>query len=179
MLNVEIDSAKIQGLNETVQATEKQIKLAFNRAAKATTDMMRRAAKKMMTKGLKLRSGAILKRRIIVKRENHKGLSHFRFWVGLNDLHLEDFKGRATKTGRGIRKGKAYIEGGFFMRTSNGKLIVMQRSTAARHPIDRPSVPIEDEANAIIEEIYRTANKFFLQRYRTELLGMTARNFGA
>lgn len=135
-------------------------------------------AKKLMTEGLKLRSGAVLKRRIIVRRKSNKGLSSFQFWVGVNDLRIEDFKGRASLSGKGVRLGDHFVEGGFFMRTKSGKRLVMQRSSDPRLPVERVTAPIEDEARAIIEKIYREANGFFLKSYRQELLGMIARGYG-
>lgn len=178
MFKTEIDSQGIEAINAQVQATEKQIKLAFNKAATTTTSWMRRTAKQMITQGLKLRSGAVLKRRIIVRRRSSKGLTSFQFWVGVNDLRIEDFKGRASQSGKGVRLGEHFIEGGFFMRTKSGKRIVMQRSADPRLPVERVTAPIEDEARAIIDKIYREANGFFLKSYRQELYGMIARGYG-
>ncbi len=178
MFRTEIEARGIQAINAQVQATEKQIKLAFNKAGASTSSWMRRTAKKLLTQGLKLRSGAILKRRIIVRRRSNKGLSSFQFWIGLNDLRIEDFKGRAVQTGRGIRLGEHFIEGGFFEQTLGIKPLAMKRSRDARLPIERVTMPIEDEASVIVEKIYRQANDFFLKCYRQELLGMIARGYG-
>ena len=177
VFKVEVEDRGILAINAQVHATEMQIKIAFNRAANSTASWMRRTAKTAMTQGLKLRSEAVLKRRIIVRKSSNKGLSSFQFWVAVNDLSVEDFKGRASQSSDGVRVGDHFVEGAFFMRAKSGQRLVMQRSRDPRLPVERVTATIESEARAIVERIYQRADEFFLKCHRKELFGIIARGF--
>lgn len=179
MFELKASGQGLATINAQIGATEKQITVAFNRAAQSTVSWMQRLARSIITQGLKLRSGAVLKPRLVVRRSKRRGLTRLQFWIGLNDLPVEAFKGRPTITGDGVRHGSHVIEGGFFIQVGGGKRLLVRRVADGRLPIARPTIPIEDDAREIVERIYQQADDYFLKRYSQELFGLAARGYGA
>lgn len=175
MLHFDIDWKQLLGVGQELEATDKQVALALNRAMRRTEATLRRISSKGLVKVLQLRSAKVLRNRLksIRLRMSSPGArdQSMGLWYGLNDLPVSSFKGRPKETGAGAEfRGQGY-EGGFVGRSKiKGKQTIFKRVRDARLPVAEQLHPIEDKAVTYIEdEVFDQVLDIFWQHFTRDL----------
>lgn len=183
MIAVELNSKDLQRIADEFAASEKDIRRAFSRALGRTSRKLRTEARKALREGLKLRAASVLKARLRLARYRPRGsgMGASQLWVGLNDLPATAFKGTPRETASGARVGDRQFPGAFVGRgRDSGKKIVFRRRGRKRLPVYAETVPIQDEANAILErEVFAEVDDIMMRNFRAELRARTIYSVGS
>lgn len=176
MIEISIDAAGLARVAAEFGASEAQLRAALKRAENRTAQRLRTMARKALREGLALRSAAVLKARLRLRR-SRVGAS---LWVGLNNLPASAFKGRPRASGGGVSAGGRQFSGAFIGRgQDSGSAQAFRRTGASRLPIEVVTVPIKDEADSILEaQVMREAADSFMQAFVAEVRARTIYGVG-
>lgn len=159
-------------------ATPKQAKLAGIRAAKRTAGTIRRIASKGLKTELGLRNATALRRRIKEYRVDSRWTG-YKVFIGLNDLPVSAFKGRAKKVAGGVMYGEVMLHGAFFVKL-NGGTKIMVRHGKKRWSIGQATIPVGQRAMTFLEDnVYADVNSIFMKHFLDDLRARTILKIGA
>lgn len=180
MLNFEIDSSQIQALTDELEASEKQVRMAFNRALNRTAGTLRRMASTGLRTELQLRTAAAIRKRLkTIKLKRGKNTDDIVLWFGANDLPISAFKGRPRETASGAEFNGQQFDGAFIAKTSKGRQSIFKRKGRARLPIVEQTVPVADKIQVFVEdEIFTEVEAIFFKNFRAELRARTLYGVG-
>lgn len=181
MIELQIDPGQLQAIADEFKASEKDLRRAFSRALSRTSRSLRTQARKELRQGLGLRSAAVLRARLQLKRFRPRGsgMGGAMLWVGTNDMPATAFKGAPRSTPGGAKVGGRQFPGAFVARgRASGKRIVFRRKGSGRLPIVAETVPIDDDADPIVAEVYDQAVERLLQNFRAEVRARTIYKVG-
>lgn len=180
MIRFEIDGSDIRRVARELGASERQVGMSITRSLRRTAGTLRRLAQPALVKGLDLRRGnAIRKRLRDLKMRRKGGAQEIGVWVGLNDLRIGDFKGSPKQTASGAEfRGVSYL-GAFVAKSKSGKLTIFKRKGKGRFPIIEQTAPIKDQADQILEdEVYPDIAEIFMRHFVTDLRARTVFGVG-
>lgn len=172
MLNFDIDWSGLLRIGDELGATEKQVKLALNRAMRRTEATLRRMSSKGLTQELQLRAAGVLRNRLkSIKLKMATSDASMALWYGLNDLPVSAFKGRPSRTSGGASFRGQEFDGGFVGRSKiKGRQTIFKRRGQDRLPVVEQLFPIKDKAEVFIEdEIFTGLEDVFWQHFRRDL----------
>jgi hypothetical protein len=176
VIELQIDERQLQAIADEFAASEKDLRRAFSRALSRTTRRLRTQARKDLRQGLGLRAAAVLRARLRLKRFRPRGsgMGGAALWVGTNDMPATAFKGTPRETPGGARVGGREFPGAFVGRgQDSGKRVVFRRRGRGRLPIYAETVPIDDEADPIVAEVYDQAIDTLMRNFRAEVRART------
>ena len=169
----DIDTDSLRAIGAELQASEKQVRFALNRALHRTADTLRAHASRGLRDELQLRTINLLRKRLKTLRLRMRlGSSDgVQLWFGLNDMPASWFKGRPKATSTGAEKRGHHVTGAFVAKSDvKGRLTLFKRKGKRRLPIEEANLPIEDEAVTFIEdEIFTKTETIFWQHFRRDL----------
>ena len=171
MIRFEIDEADLKRVADEFKATDKQVGQAISRALSRTAATMRKRAQTALAKGLDLRRGNALRKRLKALKLKRKGtIQEISVWFGLNDMKVEDFKGSPKEVGKGATFRNVSYPGGFVARGRRGNRTVFKRKGRGRFPIVEQTVPIADEAMILLEdEVFHDIAQVFGRHFVSDL----------
>lgn len=181
MLDLSIDDKKLRAIADEFEASDEDLRKAYNRALGRTASRMRTMARKAIREGLELRSAAVLKARLRLTRQKPHGdlIGGARLWIGENDMPLRYFKGRMTKTASGVSVAGRSVTGAFIGTGANGATMPFVRKGKGRLPIEAVSVEVQDDVDDILErDVYPEIVEYFFNTFRAEVRARTIYNVG-
>lgn len=182
MLEFDIDGDDLERIAHELGASEKQIKMAFNRALSRTAAALRRMSSTGLRSELELRTAAYIRKRIkqIRLRRSPDGLGSVRLWYGTNDLPVSAFKGRPTAAPGGASfRGQLY-PGGFIQKVKSGRQTIFRRVGDKRLPITEQTVAVKDQIDIFLEDqIFDKLDEIFFKNFRADLRARTIYGVGS
>lgn len=172
MLNFDIDWLGLLRIGDELGASEKQVKLALNRAMRRTEATLRRMSSKGLTQELQLRAATALRKRLkSIKLKMGTGDANMTLWYGLNDMPVSAFKGRPSRTKDGAAFRGHNFEGGFIGRSKvKNRRTIFKRKGEARLPIIEQLYPIKDQAETFIEDrVFAELEDVFWQHFQRDI----------
>lgn len=172
MIHFDIDWSGLLRIGDDLGATDKQVKLALNRAMRRTEATLRRMSSKGLTQELQLRAAAVLRNRLkSIKLKMGASDASMALWYGLNDLPVSSFKGRPSNTSSGAAFRGQDFDGGFVGRSKvKGKQTIFKRRGQGRLPVVEQLYPIKDKAEVFIEDrIFTELEDVFWGHFRRDL----------
>lgn len=172
----DIDIEELEYLQQLHEATEKHMKLAYNRALKRTAVTLRALARRYLKDELKLRNLKALRKRLQqYQLKGGQGMAELKLWFGLNPLPVSALKGRMTQTESGAVFKPAGPSGnqeydGAFLAKVNGKKSIWQRASKRRNSIYEHSVPVHKGLQESIEDdVFEKIPGIFLKHFESDL----------
>lgn len=187
-LDVLVDWQELRAVGDELQATDKQVVYALNRAMRRTATTLYRMAAKGLTKTLHLRAMKVLRKRLRTNLKsgmNKTGKKRVddgvRLWFGLNDLPVSSFKDKPKETGAGAVFRDQEYAGAFVARPKGqSRPTIFKRKGADRLPIVEQLYPIDDKAMKFIEdEIWDDIEDIFWNHFQRDLRARVTYNIGA
>lgn len=171
MLEFDIDIQRLYAVMDELEPTEKQIRLAMNRALNRTAATLRRLSATGLKKEFDLRAVGLLKKRLNALRLKSGGLDVVKLWYGINGMPVSWFKGRARKTSTGASFRNENFEDGFVAKSSvKGRKTVFKRKAEKRLPLVEQLMPIKDQAEVFVEDhIFDKLENIFWQHFTRDL----------
>ena len=179
MMELQIDEAQMRSIADKLGASEEDIKRAHSRALSKTSRALRTQARKALREGLKLRAAAVLNARLKLVRFRPRGrsLGGALLWTGTNDLPARAFKGKPRQTATGAGIGGRSFKGAFVGTGQNSDAkIIFRRKGKARLPVYAETVSIVEEAEPILEDVYRDVAAIFFKNFKSEIRARTIYN---
>lgn len=187
-LNFDIDLKQLREAGAELQASEKQIVFALNRALRRTASTLRTMSARGLKNELQLRTLAMLRKRLKSLKVRSgmnslgggKATEGVQLWYGLNEMPASWFKGRARKTSAGASKRGHEVPGGFIRHSRfQGRQTIFKREGAARLPITEQNLPIEDKATVYIEDnIFDQTEDIFWRHFMRDLRSRVSFSIG-
>lgn len=178
----DIDTDALRAVGAELQASEKQIRFALNRALHRTAAALRTRAARGLKDELQLRTITLLRNRLKTLRARMRmgDGDGVQLWFGLNDMPASWFKGRPKRTAGGAEKRGHEIPGAFVAKSGvKGRLTLFKRSGKKRLPIVEQNLPIQDAAVVFIEdEIFTQTETIFWNHFRRDLAARVKFNIG-
>lgn len=169
-IHFDIDRSQLDQLATELEATPKQVKLAFNAACKRTATTLRTLSARGLAGELQLRTISLLRKRLktLRLRGTDDGVQ---LWYGLNEMPASWFKGRPKETSTGSTLRGQSIEGAFVAKSKfKGRKTIFKRTTKARLHIQEQNLPVQDEATVYIEDkIFDQTEAIFWKNFRRDL----------
>lgn len=171
MLHFDIDAHGLQKIGNELQATEKQVRFALNRALRRTEASLRKLSSKGLTQELQLRTATALRKRLKSVRIRQGKDGSVGLWYGLNPLPASSFKGRASQEDGGAWYGDYYFKDAFVAKSKyKGRNTIFKREGAKRLPITEQGIKISDRAIVFIEdEVFVQTEEIFWNHFRRDL----------
>lgn len=181
MLEVEIDQSNLRKLQHEFGASEKQMILAFNGAARKTIRKCVTVAKREAHSTVGTRTQSIIAKRIKPRIKRGKdGTLFCSIWFGFNDLPPEAFKGKIVQSAQGVIVKEMVFDSAFVAAMSSGKVSAFRRKGAGRLPIEKITVPIIDEFEPIMKnDVWKRWPEIFMAHYERELRARAVYGVGA
>lgn len=156
-------------------AGEEDVRKAMTRALRRTATTLRVMASKRLVPELGLRRAMDLRRRLKPMRariKTHEG--RIGIWVGLNDMGVSHFKGRAREYAGGAKFRDHEFPGAFVAKGQDGRRSVFRRAGTSRFPLVEEVLPIKDRADVILEDdILPDAVEIFMKYFLADLRART------
>lgn len=184
IFNIEMD--EVFNIQKMLNANNKQVRLAMQRALRRTANTLKARSVKYLKDSLQAKNSKKLRQRFrhIVFKKDKNEFGEYKFWFGLNDVPISALKGSVKKLGtRRNRLGgqfspkssllhaQKYHEKAFVARV-NGKRSVFIRRGKKRFPVDEGKVPIAEEiSDHIDDEIFWDMNEIFMHHFEVDLKG--------
>jgi hypothetical protein len=181
MLEFDIDGDDLERIAHELGASEKQIKMAFNRALSRTAAALRRLSSTGLQSELELRTAAQIRKRIkqIRLRRSPSGLGSIRLWYGANDLPVSAFKGRPQASAGGASFRGVQYDGGFVQKNKAGRQTIFRRVGDKRLPIAEQTVPVKDQIDVFLEDrVFDQLDQIFFKNFRADLRARTIYGVG-
>jgi len=180
LLNFDINAVQLQDIINSLQASEKQIRLAVNRAISRTAASLRVRSSKGLQKELQLRSAADIRRRLkTIKVKKSRGTNDLILWFGANDLPISALKGSARKTEEGASFRDKSFSGAFISKNRKGKQTIFKRLQAKRLPVAEQTYPVADKIQTFVEdEIFSELPEIFFKFFEQDLRARTIHGAG-
>lgn len=169
-VSLDIDTSEIARLIGDLGSSEKDVQKAMSRALRRTASALRVRASKRVVPEIGLRKAMEFRRRLRDMRVRiDRGGGEIGIWVGLNDIGVSRFKGRAVRTPGGARFRDTEFAGAFVARY-RGKRSIWKRRGAARFPVEEQKLAIQDRVQIILEdEIFPDAVDTFMKLFMADL----------
>lgn len=179
MLSFDIDSSALEGVQQQIGATPKQVKYSLSRAMRRTEATLRKMSSKGLQKELELRAATALRKRLKSIRVRN-GKEGFGLWYGLNDMPVSAFKGRPRENSGGAQFRDQQFDGAFVGRSKvKGKQTIFKRKGEKSLPIIEQLMPVEDKAIVFIEdEVFDKVEDIFWGHFRRDLSARVKYNLG-
>ena len=153
MLEFDLDLSRLYAVMDELEPTEKQIKLAMNRALNRTAATLRRLSASGLKAELDLRAVGLLKKRLKSLKLKSGGIDTVRLWYGINGMPVSWFKGTASQTATGAKYKDQEFEGGFVAKSAvKGRKTVFKRKANGRLPLVEQLMPVRDKAEVFVED---------------------------
>lgn len=189
MLHFDIDWSELSAVGNELEASDKQIVFALNRALSRTASVLRTMSARGLRDELQLRRiGALRKRLKSLKlKSSMNSLSSGRaaggvtLWYGLNDMPVSWFKGAPKQTSTGATfRGKSF-PGAFVARSKYAKTqTILKRTGKTRLHVEEQLFPIEDKAIVFIEDqIFDKLESIFWPLFLRDLRARVKYSIGA
>lgn len=171
MLHFDIDEKQLRSVASDLNATDKQVRLAFARALSRTAATLRKLSTKGIKDELQLRSLKFLRIRLkMLKLRRTTNGSEIKLWYGLNDMPIGEFKGRPRKTSTGASFRDTDIQGGFVGKNRRRQPTIFKRIGAARLPVAEQTLPVKDRLDVFIEDnIFTQTETIFWKHFTADL----------
>lgn len=174
MLHYDINLSQLIAVADELEASDKQIALALNRALQRTGATLRRMSAKGLAAELQVRALGLLRNRLksIDLRSNgslaQNGVS---LWYGLKGMPVSWFKGRPRKSADGASFRGHEFDGGFVGRSKvRGRQTIFKRVKSARLPVEEQLMPVYDQAVTYLEDqVFDQVEEIFWQHFRRDL----------
>lgn len=151
-LNFDVDLDELRRVATELEASERQVKLAFSAACKRTATTLRTLSARGLAGELQLRTIGLLRKRL--KTMKLRGsMDGLQLWYGLNDMPASWFKGRPKKTAGGAEMRGQTVAGGFVAKSKfKGHRTIFKRDGPARLHIQEQNLAVEDPAVVFLED---------------------------
>ncbi|WP_420023765.1 phage tail protein [Cereibacter azotoformans] len=178
-VQLDIDTRDVNRLIRSLEASEESVRKAVSRALRRTASALRVRASKRIVPELQLRRAMEFRRRLRnMKVRVDKTGGEVGIWVGLNDMGVSRFKGRAREYAGGATFRQTEFPGAF-VAVHRGRRSIWKRSAAGRFPIVEQQLPIKDQIDPILEdEIFPDAVQIFLRLFMADLRARTIYGVG-
>ncbi len=176
MIALNIDASDLRRAAVDLNASQKDMRMAFSRALSRTATSLRTSARKELRQGLGLRAAAELRARLRLTRQRGRGndLGGARLWIGKNDMAAISFKGTPRQALVGAVMGALNFPGAFVGHgQGSGRKIVFRRRGRGRLPIYAETVPIDEEATQIVDDVFDDAAERFFKNFIAEMRART------
>ncbi|NAW56996.1 MULTISPECIES: hypothetical protein [unclassified Vibrio] len=178
----DIDLDELTAIRHSVGATEKEMRLAYNRALARTAVTVHKLAAKLMRDELKAKNLKLIRARLKKFRlkKGGKALDELKLWFGLNPVPVHALRGRlrstkdsgATFTPTSPRLSRVHEARGFVIE-KNGQKMMFRRTSAKRYEMVK--VEIDDALHVRIEdEIFEQIPEIFVRHFTTDIKGRIA-----
>ncbi|AWM89121.1 hypothetical protein C4E04_11925 [Microvirga sp. 17 mud 1-3] len=150
MIELDLEAQGIQSAILDLQATEAQVAKALNSTLGKMAAWMRSRSVKGLSSELQVQQKIIRRRLKSFRMKRTADGSSITVWYGLDPIALIYLGARQTK--QGVVAGKHKVDGAFIRTGRNGSRQVFKRRGAARLPLDKQRLDIEDKANTYLED---------------------------
>lgn len=161
-------------------ASQDDVRKAMSRALRRTATTLRVMSSKRLVPELQLRRAGDLRKRLKPMRariKTHEG--QIGIWVGLNDMGVSKFKGRAQEYAGGAKFRDQDFPGAFVAKGRDKRRSIFRRKGAARFPLVEEKLPIKDRVDVILEdEILPDAVDIFMKYFLADLRARTVFGVG-
>lgn len=166
----DIDPQQLHLVALELQASEKQVRLAFATACKRTATTLRTMAARGLASQLQLRTIGLLRQRL--KSMKLRGTADgVQLWFGLNDMPASWFKGTPKATASGASMRGQQFAGAFVAKSKfKGRRTVMKRTGKARLHIEEQSLAVQEQATVFVEDrIFDQTETIFWNHFTRDL----------
>lgn len=165
LLRLDIDTSQVQRLSLDLSATEDQAEKALLSTLGKLSKWLTSISVKRLSKHLDIPQH-VLRRRIkkFSLRKTGGGGGQVQVFYGLNPVAVIDIDARQTRAG--VSAGKRRIKSAFIRRGRGGHVQVFKRRGAARLPIDKQVVDIDEAAQVFIEDHLLGTDEFEAQFFK-------------
>lgn len=161
-------------------ASQDDVRKAMSRALRRTATTLRVMSSKRLVPELQLRRAGDLRKRLKPMRariKTHEG--QIGIWVGLNDMGVSKFKGRAREYADGAKFRDQEFPGAFVAKGRDKRRSIFRRKGVSRFPLVEEKLPIKDRADVILEdEILPEAVDVFMKYFLADLRARTVFGVG-
>lgn len=165
MIAVQIDARDIDRVIAELRATEPQVRRALGSTLRKMAAWVKARSVKGLSKELEVQQKLIRRRlRTIKAKPITNGGVEVRVWFGLDPISLIYLGAR--KSGRGVKAGARFVEGGFIAEAKGGRQ-VFKRKGRARLPIEKQTAKINAKAERFLDDGLLNAPAFTEQFYKT------------
>lgn len=173
----DIDLEELEAVRDIFGATEKEMRLAYNRALKRTAKTIASMSAKLMRDELKAKKLKSIRKRLKhFQSKKSNSLDTLKFWFGLNPIPAHLLRGRFKKLTEGASFTPAASNlksvtdrRGFIMQKEGNKLMFIRTS---KREYESAKVDINDSLQIKIEdEIFEQVPEIFMKHYETDLKG--------
>ncbi len=185
MLHFDLEPIGFERLQRELGASDRQVRLAFNRALNRTVSRLRMLSSKGLQSELGLRRAAAMRRRLkSIRVRGAGGMTEARLWYGLNNLPVSEFKGRARRTPQGASFQGGPVRGDFsgaFVAKPGGagRRSIFRRVKAVRLPISEETLAIKDKADTFVEDqVFDQLEDILWREFRRDLEARTIYSVG-
>ncbi|MTH78749.1 phage tail protein [Paracoccus aestuariivivens] len=163
-----------------LKADEDDVRKAMSRALRRTATTLRVMSSKRVVPELQLRKAGDFRKRLKQMRtrikRNHGEVG---IWVGLNDMGVSKFKGRASEYAGGAKFRDHEFPGAFVAKSQEGRRSIFRRKHESRFPLVEQTLPIKDRADVILEdEVLPDAVDIFMKHFVADLRARTLYGVG-
>lgn len=178
-VTLELDRREIERLIADLKPSESIVGKSMSRALRRTAQTLRVRASKRIVPELQLRRAMDFRRRLKDMRARiHKSQGHIGIWVGLNDMAVSQFKGRAREYAGGAIFRQTEFPGAFVAK-HRGRRSIWKRRSRGRFPIVEQTLPIKEQVDVILEdEIFPEAVELFMKYLLADLRARTIYGVG-
>lgn len=154
-----------------LRGTEDEVRKSITRALRRTATTLRVMSSKRVVPELQLkRAGDFRKRLRSMRARLRRDEGIIGIWVGLNDMGVSKFKGRAKETGKGATFRDQEFPGAFVAKGKDGRRSIFKRKGAARFPLVEEKLAIKDRVDVILEdEVLPDATEVFMKYFISDL----------
>ncbi len=175
-----IDENQLEQIIEQLSATEKQIKLSWNRAINRTAITIKSRAMRVIKDEAQVRKIAHIRRRMKTFKIN-KGqrLDELKLWFGLNDMRVSALKGKSKRIGTKRKpkgamfqraNGDVISDENSFIAKYKGRRSIFSRRTDKRFPLFEMKADIENNVQIAIEDdVFSDLPDIFMRHFISDL----------
>lgn len=166
---VTLDMRQIQKITAELNLIPDDVRFATNKALRRTASALRVMTSKRLMPELQLRRAMELRRRLKqmrVRAGQSKSVEQvIGLWIGLNDMPISSFKGKAKQVGDGVSFRRGVYKGRFLATMPHqAKAGMWLRTGRSRLPIEHQGIDIKSQADPIIrDEIFPEVTAIFMR----------------
>lgn len=182
----DIDVGQLERFRLLMDATEKEMLAAYNRAIARTAVTMKTLSGRLLRDGLGAKNLKTLRKRMQAHRsqfqlsKSNNSMDELKLWYGLNDVAISRLKGRvrqqypAGSVFRSKQLGRhAFFDG--FVANLYQKRSIFARKGESRFPVAEGKVPVSDDLHVQLEdEVLDSLPDVFMRHFKTDLKGRVA-----
>jgi len=179
-LHFDIDGVQLDAVSAELEATPRQVKLAFHAALRRTATTLRTLSARGLAGELQLRTISLLRKRL-KSLKLKRGADGVTLWYGLNDMPASWFKGTPTQDSTGASMRGQHITGAFVARSKfKGRKTMFKRDGKARLHIQEQNLGVGDQALVYVEDrIFTQTETIFWKNFTRELNARVRYKIGA